>query len=117
MSGAFAANASALFHEYRISEVHQGASTATGDFVELQVVHRRARTWLGATTSYTYDGGNTAMSTFQFPSNVAERRTVSATILVANDASVTGADFIAPDGLNVVNTDGAACFVEQPRCR
>ena len=58
----------------------------------------------------TYDGGNSAMSTFQFPSIVANAAS-QATILVANDASVTGADFIAPGGLNVVNTNGAVCFV------
>ena len=109
VSGAFAANASALFHEYRISEVHQGTSTATGDFVELQAF-TSGQNLVGGHYVITYDGGNTAKSTFQFPSNVANAAS-QATILVANDASVTGADFIAPDGLNVVNNNGAACFV------
>ena len=58
----------------------------------------------------TYDGGNNAISTFQFPSNPANGAN-QATVLVANDASVTGADFVAPGGLNVINTNGAACFV------
>ena len=95
-SGALAAGAGAVYHEYRISEVHQGTATATGDYVELQAFSAN-QNLVGGHYVITYDGGNSAMSTFQFPSMVANAAS-QATILVANDASVTGADFIAPAG-------------------
>jgi hypothetical protein len=111
VTGAFAAGAGAAYHEYRISEVHQGTATATGDYVELQAFSAN-QNFIGGHYVITYDGGNNALSTFQFPPGPVGNAASQATILVANDASVTGADFIAPGGLNVVNTNGAACFVD-----
>jgi hypothetical protein len=110
LGATFAASAGASYHEYRISEVHQGTATATGDYVELQAFSAN-QNLVGGHYVYTYDGANNPMSTFQFPTLVNNAAS-QATILIANDASVTGADFIAPGGLNVVNTNGAACFID-----
>jgi hypothetical protein len=108
---AFASSAPASYHLNLIREVHQGTGgTGTGDYVELQAI-ADGENLVAGKNIVTYDGGGTAFSTFTFPSNVANGQS-QRSILVANDASVTGADFIAPGGLNVINTGGTVCFTD-----
>ena len=71
--------------------MHTGASTATGDFVELQMFSPGPEPGGGH-----YVSPMTAATTREHvrssPSDVANAAS-QATILVVNDASVTGADF------------------------
>src|SRR5215211_8499254 len=97
---AFASSASASYHLNLIREVHQGTGgSGTGDYVELQAI-ADGENQVAGKNIVTYDGGGNPFSTFTFPSNVPNGQT-QRSILVANDASVPGADFIAPGGLNV----------------
>ena len=103
--------ASADHHLMKITEVHQGTGgTGTGDYVELQM-YASGQQFVGGHYLVTYDGGSGPISTFLFPSDVANGQS-QRTILIANDASVTGADFDASGagGLNVVQ-NGSVCFL------
>jgi Ca2+-binding RTX toxin-like protein len=111
IAAAFASSATANYHLNLIREVHQGTGgTGTGDYVELQAI-ADGENLVAGKNIVTYDGGGNAFSTFTFPSNVANGQS-QRSILVANDASVLGADFIAPGGLNVINTGGTVCFTD-----
>jgi hypothetical protein len=103
-----APGASATYHENLISEVHEGFGV-TGDYVELQS-YAAGQNFVGGHYIVNYDGANNVYSTFQFPSNVTNGAN-QATILVAHDASTPGADFISTN-LQVVNTNGATCFLD-----
>jgi hypothetical protein len=107
-TGGLASNAGAAYHEQRISEIHQGTATNTGDFVELQAFSA-GQNFTANHYVATYDGGGGILSQVLLPSfgNGASQ----ATILVAADASVPGAD-VTDAGLNVVNTGGYVCFTE-----
>src|SRR4051812_44716041 len=85
-----AGTARASFHENLISEVHQGVADV-GDYVELQA-YSAGQNLVGSHYIVTYDGGSNAFSTYQLPTNVANGAN-QATILVANDVTVAGADF------------------------
>jgi hypothetical protein len=100
-----AATASATFHENRIREIHEGG--ATGDYVELQAFSA-GQDLVGGKYINTYDGGGSLLTSTLIPSNVANGAN-QATILIAHDASTTGADVVNA-GLNVVNTGGTVCF-------
>jgi Ca2+-binding RTX toxin-like protein len=107
----FAASASATYHQNLIREVHEGGvGGGTGDYVMLQAF-AAGENLVAGKHIVTYDGGGGKLSDFTFPSNVGNGAN-QATILVANDASVPGADFIAPGGLNVVNTGGTVCYTD-----
>jgi hypothetical protein len=97
------------YHLMKISEVHQGLGD-TGDFVELQM-YSAGQNLVGGRYVRTYDGGGNAFSTFPIPSNVANGES-QRTILIANDATVPGADFNAAGNLKVVNANGGVCFLE-----
>jgi hypothetical protein len=103
--GGLASTASATFHENRIREVHEGG--ATGDYVELQAF-AAGQILVGGKYINTYDGGGSLLTSTLIPSNVANGAN-QATILIAHDASTTGADVVNA-GLNVVNTGGTVCF-------
>jgi hypothetical protein len=110
LSGAMAANAGAAYHLMKVSEVHQGTGGAgLGDFVELQA-YAAGQNLVTGHYVRTYDGGGGEIDTFQFPGNAANGEN-QRSILIANDASVTGADFIAPGGLNVVQ-NGSVCYLD-----
>jgi hypothetical protein len=109
--GMMAANAGAAFHLMKVSEVHQGVAD-TGDFVELQM-YEAGQNFVGGHYVRTYDGGGNEFSTFVIPSNVANGQS-QRTILVANDATVAGADFNAAGALKIVNANGGFCFLEGP---
>jgi hypothetical protein len=103
--GGLASTASATFHDNRIREVHEGG--ATGDYVELQAF-AAGQNFVGGKFINTYDGGGTLHTSTLIPSNVANGAN-QATILIAHDASTTGADVVNA-GLNVVNTGGTVCY-------
>ncbi len=107
--GGLASTASATFHENRIREVHEGG--ATGDYVELQAF-AAGQNLVGGKYINTYDGGGTLLTSTLIPSNVANGAN-QATILIAHDASTTGADVVNA-GLNVVNTGGTVCYSTSP---
>lgn len=109
LSAAFAGSAPAVYHQNMISEVHQGVGDA-GDFVELQA-YTPGQNLIGGHYVITYDGGSNDFSTFLIPSNVANGAN-QATILIANDGTVTGADFNAAGNLRVVNANGGVCFLD-----
>ena len=109
VSGAFAANAGAAYHEMRISEVHQGVADA-GDYVELQMINS-GQNLVGGHYVRTYDGGGGEFSTFPIPSSVANGEN-QRTILIANDGTVAGADFNAAGNLKIVNTNGGICYLD-----
>ena len=104
-AGALASTASATYHENRIREVHEGG--ATGDYVELQSFSA-GQNLVGGKYINTYDGGGGLLTSTLIPSDVTNGAS-QATILIAHDASTTGADVINA-GLNVVNTGGTVCF-------
>ncbi len=110
-SGIMAVNASAAFHLMQVSEVHQGTGD-TGDFVELQM-YEAGQNFVGGHYVRTYDGGGNEFSTFVLPSNVANGQS-QRTVLIANDATVAGADFNAAGALKIVNANGGFCFLEGP---
>ncbi len=107
---AFASSAGAAYHLNLIREVHEGTGGPTGDYVMLQAIADGENLVTGRHI-VTYDGGGGVFSDFTFPSNVPNGQS-QRTILVANDASVPGADFIAPGGLNVINTGGTVCYTD-----
>ena len=110
-SGALAASSSAAFHLIKISEVHEGSGGGTGDYIELQMFDP-GQNLVGGHYLRTYDGGSTPFETFQITANVANGES-QRTVLIANDASTPGADFVAGgDDLNVVNTNGGVCYLE-----
>jgi hypothetical protein len=104
-AGGLAATASATYHENRIREIHEGG--ATGDYVELQAF-TAGQNMVGGKYINTYDGGGGLLTSTLIPSDVANGAN-QATILIAHDASTTGAD-VVNSGLNVVNTGGTVCF-------
>jgi hypothetical protein len=104
-----ASSAQATYHENLISEVHQGVGDA-GDYLELQS-YSAGQNLVGNHYVVSYDGGNNPFTTFQIPSSPANGAN-QATILIANDATVTGADFNAAGNLKIVNANGAACFLD-----
>src|SRR5258706_13945780 len=113
---AFASTASATFHENMIREVHAG-SGGTGDYVELQAF-AAGQNFVSGKNIVSYDGGGTPLSTFTFPTNVANGAN-QATILVSN-GGVPGGDFTASPGsgndgthLTVDNTGGTVCYTER----
>jgi Ca2+-binding RTX toxin-like protein len=106
----FAPSAGATYHLNLIREVHEGTGGATGDYVVLQAIADGENLVTGRHI-VTYDGGGGVFSDFTFPSNVPNGQS-QRTILVANDASVAGADFIAPGALNVINTGGTVCYTD-----
>jgi hypothetical protein len=107
LSAAFAGSASAIYHQNMVTEVHQGAGDV-GDYVELQA-YTPGQNLVANHYVITYDGGSNAFSTFLIPTNVANGAN-QATILIANDGTVPGADFNAADNLKVVNANGGVCF-------
>jgi hypothetical protein len=104
-----ASTASATYHENRIREIHEGG--ATGDYVELQAF-AAGQNMVGDKYINTYDGGGGLLTSTLIPSDVANGAN-QATILIAHDASTTGAD-VVNSGLNVVNTGGTVCFSTSP---
>jgi Ca2+-binding RTX toxin-like protein len=102
-------SAQASYHENMITEVHQGVG-AVGDYVELQA-YAPGQNLVATKYLIMYDGGNNPFTTYQIPGNVPSGAN-QATILVGNDVTVTGADFNAAGNLNVVNANGAACFID-----
>ena len=109
VSGGMAANAGASFHLMKVTEVHQGVLDA-GDYVELQM-YEAGQNLVGGHYVRSYDGGGTAFSSFPIPSNVANGQN-QRTILIANDATVAGADFDAAGNLKIVNANGGLCFLD-----
>ncbi len=110
-SGALSASAGAAFHLMKVSEVHEGVGDV-GDFVELQM-YEAGQNFVGGHYVRTYDGGGNEFSTFVLPSNVANGQS-QRTVLIANDATVAGADFNAAGALKIVNANGGFCFLEGP---
>jgi hypothetical protein len=104
-AGGLASTASATYHDNRIREIHEGG--ATGDYVELQAF-AAGQNLVGGKYVNTYDGGGNLLTSTLIPSDVANGAN-QATILIAHDASTTGADVVNA-GLNVVNTGGTVCF-------
>jgi hypothetical protein len=107
-----ASTATASFHLDRIREVHEG-NGATGDYVELQSM-APGENLVAGKHIVSYDGGGMPLTTYTIPSAVANSAN-QATILIASDASVPGADFIAgtgATGLNVDNTGGTVCYTD-----
>ena len=104
-----AASAQATYHENLIREVHEGG--VTGDYVELQA-YAAGQNQVGGKYINTYDGGGTLLTSTLIPANVANGAN-QATILIAHDASTSGADVVS-SGLNVVNTGGTVCFSTSP---
>ncbi|MDP9227702.1 MAG: hypothetical protein M3M99_01460, partial [Actinomycetota bacterium] len=105
LGAGIASSAGASYHENMISEVHQGVGDV-GDYVELQAF-TPGQNLVGGHYVLSYDGGSAVFDTFLFPSNVANGAN-QATILIANDATVAGADFNAAGNLQIVNANGAA---------
>ena len=105
---ASAAPASASYHLNMIREVHQGAGD-TGDYVELQA-YAAGQNFVSGKHVVLYDGGGNAFGNVTIPINVSNGSD-QATILIAHDVSVAGADVIDAD-LKVVNTNGSACFTD-----
>jgi hypothetical protein len=108
-SGAFAASAGALYHDMKVSEVHQGVGDA-GDFVELQMFSS-GQNLVNGHYVRTYDGGGNEFSTFMIPTIVASGQN-QRTVLIANDATVPGADFNAAGNLKIVNANGGFCYLD-----
>jgi hypothetical protein len=104
------ATAQASFHENLIREVHEG-NGVSGDYVELQA-YAPGQNFVSGKYINTYDGGGGLLTSTQIPSDVANGAN-QATILIAHDASTTGADVIDA-GLNPVNTGGTVCFSTSP---
>jgi hypothetical protein len=111
VGGVTATGAGAAFHLMKVSEVHQGVND-TGDFVELQM-YEAGQNFVGGHYVRTYDGGGNEFSTFVLPSDVANGQS-QRTVLIANDATVAGADFNAAGALKIVNANGGFCFLEGP---
>jgi hypothetical protein len=99
-----ASAAQATFHENVIREVH---ASLTGDYVELQA-YAAGQNHVATTRINTYDGGGGIYKTVQIPADVANGSN-QATILIAQNATIPGADFIDND-LDLVNTGGTVCF-------
>src|SRR5262245_10454619 len=109
VGGIAASSASASYHDNRISEIHQGTLTNAGDFVELQAFSA-GQNFVANHYVATYDGGGNQLTTALIPTSPANGAN-QATILIAADASVPGAD-VVNGALNVVNTGGYVCFTE-----
>jgi hypothetical protein len=106
-SGAFAASASALFHDVRVSEVHEDAGGGvTGDYAELQMFSAGQN---ALATHYIrfLDADGMALAEYPLPNvpNGESQRTV----LVGN-TGVPGADFTNA-GVNVA-ASGGVCWNE-----
>jgi len=114
LTALLASSAAATYHENLIREVHEG-NGVTGDYVELQAYAAGQNMVAGKhIASYDAGGGSTPLTDYTIPSNVGNGAN-QATILIASDASVPGADFIAGSGmtgLNVDNTGGTVCFTD-----
>ena len=111
---AFASSASANYHLMKISEVHVGSGGGDVDFVELQM-YTAGQNLVQTHYIRTYDNGGNELSTFQFPTSVANGDS-QRTILVAAGPTAGGvaADFNAIGDLNVAaNSGGAVCFIDQ----
>ncbi|MDX6615944.1 MAG: hypothetical protein QOD60_1035 [Solirubrobacterales bacterium] len=102
--------ASATFHENLIREVHD-STTPTGDYVELQS-YSAGQNLVGGKYVNFYDGGGGLYKSVLIPSNVANGAN-QATILLADDASVTGADVVNTD-VHAVDTGGTVCYSTSP---
>jgi len=106
---AAATSAQATYHENLIREVHEG-NGVTGDYVELQS-YAAGQNLVAGKHIVSYDGGGGVLTNYIIPSNVPNAAN-QATILIAQDASTPGADFIAGTDFNVVNTGGTVCFTD-----
>lgn len=111
VAGALAASAGASYHLMRISEIHQGASAGTEDYVELQMFEP-GQTLVGGRHIVTYDGGGNVYDDNLIPTNVANGQS-QRTILMANTDTIgTTPDFIADVGVNVIAPAGTVCFTD-----
>ena len=109
LAGLFATSAAATFHENMIRQVHEG-SGGNGDYVELQA-YAAGQNLVANKYVALYDGGGGLLDYVTIPANVPNGAN-QASILVAHDASTTGADVINAT-LNVDNTNGYACYEDQ----
>jgi hypothetical protein len=109
LSALLASTAAATFHENMIRQVHEG-SGGNGDYVELQA-YAAGQNFVANKYVALYDGGGGLLDYVTIPSNVPNGAN-QASILVAHDASTTGADVINST-LNVDNTNGYACYEDQ----
>jgi hypothetical protein len=109
LSALLASSAAASFHENLIRQVHEG-SGGNGDYVELQA-YAAGQNFVANKYVALYDGGGGLLDYVTIPSNLPNGAN-QASILVAHDASTTGADVINST-LNVDNTNGYACYEDQ----
>ncbi len=109
LAGLFAASAAATFHENMIRQVHEG-SGGNGDYVELQA-YAAGQNFVANKYIAMYDGGGGLLDYVTIPSDVSNGAN-QASILIAHDASTTGAD-VVNSTLNVDNTNGYACYEDQ----
>lgn len=112
-----APSAMGAFHLMKISEVHVDGDGVgpDSDYVELQM-YAPGQNLVNSHYLRTYDNGGNVLSTFQFPTSVANGQN-QRTILIADGPTVAGGappDFNAAGNLNVVEgSSGAVCFIDQ----